>query len=81
MNILFTSVAISQLKCLDYAFFVEKKSKNGVHALWWAGLTQYKSMVGRLDNSGAGPSEYSFEKNDRRNSGGTLRQEFNLIDI
>ena len=27
MNILFTSVAISQLKCLDYAFFVAKMSK------------------------------------------------------
>jgi len=27
MNISFTSVAISQLKCLDYAFFVAKMSK------------------------------------------------------
>ena len=27
MNILFTSVAISQLKCFDYAFFVAKMSK------------------------------------------------------
>ena len=27
MNILYTSVAISQLKCLDYAFFVAKMSK------------------------------------------------------
>ena len=27
MNILYTSVAIYQLKCLDYAFFVAKMSK------------------------------------------------------
>ena len=40
MNIFHASVAISQLKCLDYAIFVAKMTKNGIYALWWAGLAQ-----------------------------------------
>ena len=54
MNILFTSVAISQLKCLDYAFFVAKMSK--MTFTRFGGQVQLDtSMVGRLDISGAGP--------------------------
>ena len=35
--------------------FCRENVKNAIYALWWAGLAQNMLMVGRLDNSGAGP--------------------------
>ena len=31
--------------------------ENGIYALWWAGFARHTSMVGRLDDSGAGGSD------------------------
>ena len=64
MNILYTSVAISQLKCLDYAFFVAKMSKmtftrfGGQVLLDGGQVRQFRGRVYGLDmDQGASPEE------------------------
>ena len=47
MNILFTSVAISQLKCLDYAFFVAKMTFTRFGGQVWLDGGQVRQFRGR----------------------------------
>ena len=53
--------AVRTLKSSNAAFmhFCRENVENGIYVLWWAGLAQYTSMVGRLHNSGAGVSSLS----------------------
>ena len=47
MNILFTYVAISQLKCLDYAFFVAKMTFTRFGGQVWLNGGQVRQFWGR----------------------------------